>query len=142
MDESIEMQKSFLKYLKKLLSLFSGGNAENIDKTLLEEGDTILEKQLIAEMCEEVDAYHENMKKLKASGKDSDEWLKEEIERFVKEVKPEATPDDIKFVKAAVEKAIDKNIEESFNQYIEEEAIESQENNNDAKVQERKEDIK
>lgn len=142
MDESIEMQKSFLKYLKKLLSLFSGGNAENIDKTLLEEGGTILEKQLIAEMCEEVDAYHENMKKLKASGKDSDEWLKEEIERLVKEVKPEATPDDIKFVKEAVEKAIDKNIEESFNQYIEEEAIEPQENNNDAKVQERKEDIK
>lgn len=141
MDGNIDMQKGFLKYLKKLIDLFSGKGTEDINKALIEEGDSILEKQLIAGMCEEVDAYHENMRKLKISGKDSGEWLEEEIERLVKEVKPEATIDDIELVKEAVEKAMDKDLEESFRQYIEEEVFEGAQEG-DTKVQEGKEDVK
>lgn len=143
MDDNIEMQKDFLKYLKKLLDFFCNRSTEDINETLVEEGDSILEKQLISEMCEEVDAYHENMTKLKTSGKDGGEWLEEEIEKLVKEMKPEATPGDMELVKEAVEKAIDEDIEKSFEQYIEEQVSESQENNNDGiKLQEGKEDVR
>ena len=104
----IERIKNFFKevfYSEKLL------NGKELDEHLLFKTTSEEEKETLTEVFEEIDMFYQMRKELAESGKEIDVWYDEEIERIVKQIKPDASLDEINHVKAAVAMQIDVDIE-------------------------------
>lgn len=97
-----ELQKSIQKHLHRLWQAFNGKEGKELDEVLVQQGESEEEKRIIAEQCAEIDLEHDLMEELMASKKDPGQWLEEKIEETVKEVKPDATQEEIEVVKESV----------------------------------------
>lgn len=88
-------------------------HGKELDVFLASQGKSEEEKELIAELCDEIDTFHNKRREFEASGKDIETWYDDEIERLAREVKPDATSEDIDAVKEAIAKKVDKEISEN-----------------------------
>lgn len=88
-------------------------HGKDVDDYLVSQGKSDEEKELIAELCDEIDTFHQKRREFNASGKDIDTWYDEEIERLTREVKPDATSEDVDAVKEAIAKKVDEEISDS-----------------------------
>lgn len=105
-----ELQKSIQKHLHRLWQAFNGKEGKELDEALVQQGESEEEKKIIAEQCAEIDLEHDLMEELVASKKDPGLWLEEKIEETVKEVKPDATQEDMEMVKESVADSMETEI--------------------------------
>lgn len=105
-----ELQKSIQKHLHRLWQAFNGKEGKELDEALVQQGESDEEKKIIAEQCAEIDLEHDLMEELLASKKDPGLWLEEKIEETVKEVKPDATQEDMEMVKESVADSMETEI--------------------------------
>lgn len=105
-----ELQKSIQKNLHKLWQAFNGKEGKELDEALVQQGDSEEEKRIIAEQCAEIDLEHDLMEELVASKKEPGQWLEEKIEETVKEVKPDATQEEVEVVKGSVADSMERDI--------------------------------
>lgn len=106
-----ELQESFFKNLKKMLHLSSGKTDNEIDEILIGQADSEEEKQVIRDICQEVDEEHLLMDNLVNSNKEPGEWFEIFISETTKELYPNATGEDIEMVLKTVEDGMEKEIE-------------------------------
>ena len=97
-----ELQMSIQKYLNKFWQALNGKDKKELDEALIQQGESDDEKKIIAELCAEIDLEHDLMEELVASKKDPGQWLEEKMEETVKEVKPDATQEEVEMVKESV----------------------------------------
>lgn len=88
-------------------------DGKDMDDYLVAQGKSEEEKEVIAEMCAEIDTFHQKRREFESSGKDIETWYDDEIERLTKEVDPNATIQDVDKVKEAIAKTIDAEISQS-----------------------------
>lgn len=62
-DVREEIQASFTNYLKTLIAALKNKNGKTTTETLMEHGKSDEEQALISELCEDIDAYHDNVKR-------------------------------------------------------------------------------
>lgn len=105
-----ELQMSIQKYLNKFWQALNGTDKKELDEALIQQGESDDEKKIIAEVCAEIDLEHDLMEKLVASKKDPGQWLEEKIEETVKEVKPDATQEEVEMVKESVADSMEAEI--------------------------------
>lgn len=105
-----ELQMSIQKYLNKFWQALNGTDKNELDEALIQQGESDDEKKIIAEVCAEIDLEHDLMEKLVASKKDPGQWLEEKIEETVKEVKPDATQEEVEMVKESVADSMEAEI--------------------------------
>lgn len=105
-----ELQMSILKYLHRFWQVLKGKDNKELDEALIQQGESDEEKKIIAEQCAEIDLEHDLMEELVASKKDPGQWLEEKIEETVKEVKPDATQEDVEMVKESVADSMETGI--------------------------------
>lgn len=105
-----ELQMSIQKYLNKFWQALNGKDKKELDEALIQQGESDEEKKIIAEVCAEIDLEHDLMEELVASKKDPGQWLEEKIEETVKEVKPDATQEEVEMVKESVADSMEAEI--------------------------------
>ena len=105
-----KLQISIQKYLQQFWQTFNGKDGKELDEALVEQGESEEEKRIIAEQCAEIDLEHDLMEELVASKKDPGQWLEEKIEETVKEVKPDATQEEVEVVKGSVADSMETDI--------------------------------
>lgn len=105
-----ELQMSIQKYLNKFWQALNGTDKKELDEALIQQGESDEEKKIIAEVCAEIDLEHDLMEELVASKKDPGQWLEEKIEETVKEVKPDATQEEVEMVKESVADSMEADI--------------------------------
>jgi hypothetical protein len=105
-----ELQMSIQKYLNKFWQALNGTDKKELDEALIQQGESDDEKKIIAEVCAEIDLEHDLMEELVASKKDPGQWLEEKIEETVKEVKPDATQEEVEMVKESVADSMEAEI--------------------------------
>lgn len=88
-------------------------HGKELDDYLVSQGKSEEEKELIADMCAEIDTFHQKRREFETSGKDIETWYDKELERLTKEVDPNATSKDVDAVEEAVAKQVDDEISES-----------------------------
>lgn len=115
-----ELQVSIHKYLQKLWQAFKDKDGKECDEALIQQGESEEEKRIIAEQCAEIDMEHDLMEELWTSKKDPGKWLEEKIEETVREVKPDATQDEVEIVKESVADSIEAEIGEVADELIKE----------------------
>lgn len=86
-------------------------HGKELDEHLFSKTKSEEEKETLAEIFDEIDMFHQKRKAFVESGKEIDVWYEEEIERIVKQIKPDASRDEINQVKEAVAAQIDGDIE-------------------------------
>ncbi len=111
MNKFTELQQSFFTHLRNLFGLTSGESEDDVDEILLNQASNEEEKKVIRAICDKVEIEHRLMSNLKKSGMDSGEWLEHEIENTLKELYPEATPEEIEMVKDRVQNGMEEEIE-------------------------------
>lgn len=107
-----ELQMSIQKHLQRLWQLLNGKEKKELDEALIQEGESEEERKIIAEQCAEIDLEHDLMDELVASKKDPGKWLEEKIEETVKEIKPDATQDEVEVIKESVADSMETEISE------------------------------
>lgn len=105
-----KLQISIQKYLQQFWQTFNGKEGKELDEALVQQGESEEEKRIIAEQCAEIDLEHDLMEELVASKKDPGQWLEEKIEETVKEVKPDATQEEVEIVKGSVADSMETDI--------------------------------
>lgn len=105
-----ELQMSIQKYLNKFWQALNGTDKKELDEALIQQGESDDEKKIIAEVCAEIDLEHDLMEELVASKKDPGQWLEEKIEETVKEVKPDATQEEVEMIKESVADSMETEI--------------------------------
>lgn len=105
-----KLQMSIQKHLHRLWEAFNGKDKKELDDLLIQQGESEEEKNIIAEQCAEIDLEHDLMEDLVASKKDPGQWLEEKIEETVKEIKPDATQEEVEMVKESVADAMETEI--------------------------------
>lgn len=105
-----ELQMSIQKYLNKFWQALNGTDKKELDEALIQQGESDDEKKIIAEVCAEIDLEHDLMEELVASKKDPGQWLEEKIEETVKEVKPDATQEEVEMIKESVADSMEAEI--------------------------------
>lgn len=122
-DKALSFVKRWIQAFRRIIKTFGKkeivDNSEFVDKilenetanaTTQEEIDIINEKrQLLAELCDDVDAYYE---KKAAADKTSnlEDWFKEEVRTFVHATIPDATQEDVKEAEEMLSKSMDDDI--------------------------------
>lgn len=86
-------------------------HGKELDEHLFSKTKSEEEKETLAEVFDEIDLFHQKRKEFVESGKEIDVWYEEEIERIVKQIKPDASQGEINQVKEAVAAQIDGDIE-------------------------------
>ena len=110
MNKIEELQMSIQKYLNKFWQALNGKDKKELDEALIQQGESDDEKKIIAEVCAEIDLEHDLMEELVASKKDPGQWLEEKIEETVKEVKPDATQEEVEMIKESVADSMETEI--------------------------------
>lgn len=110
MNKIEELQMSIQKYLQSFWQTLNGKEKSELDEALIQQGESDEEKKIIAEQCAEIDLEHDLMEELVASKKDPGLWLEEKIEETVKEVKPDATQEEVEMVKDSVADSMETEI--------------------------------
>lgn len=110
MNKIEELQMSILKYLNKFWQALNGTDKKELDEALIQQGESDEEKKIIAEVCAEIDLEHDLMEELVASKKDPGQWLEEKIEETVKEVKPDATQEEVEMIMESVADSMETEI--------------------------------
>lgn len=110
MNKIEELQMSIQKYLQSFWQTLNGKEKSELDEALIQQGESDEEKKIIAEQCAEIDLEHDLMEELVASKKDPGLWLAEKIEETVKEVKPDATQEEVEMVKESVADSMETEI--------------------------------
>ena len=105
-----ELQESFMKHLRSLMDFTSGKSEHEVNEILIEQAVSEEEKRVIREICEDIDLEHQLMQDLEQSEMDPGEWLESQIENSVKEMIPDATPDDIETVKDKVAECMEDDL--------------------------------
>lgn len=105
-----ELQESFMKHLRSLMDFTSGKSEHEVNEILIEQAGSEEEKRVIREICEDIDLEHQLMQDLEQSEMDPGEWLESQIENSVKEMIPDATPDDIETVKDKVAECMEDDL--------------------------------
>lgn len=110
----------FLDSFKRLLNLADNRGDKQINDVLAEIGESDEEKALIREQCEEIDSFHESIKKLQSAKKEDPEltegeWLCNEIEADVQELVQKnenrnLTDEELKALRNSIVEALDKEI--------------------------------
>lgn len=110
----------FLDSFKRLLRLADNRGKKQINDVLAEIGESDEEKALIREQCEEIDLFHESIKKLQSAKKEDPEltegeWLCNEIEANVQELVQKnenrnLTDEELKALRNSIVEALDKEI--------------------------------
>jgi hypothetical protein len=101
---------SIQKYLQSFWQTLNGKEKSELDEALIQQGESDEEKKIIAEQCAEFDLEHDLMEELVASKKDPGQWLEEKIEETVKEVKPDATQEEVEMIKESVADSMETEI--------------------------------
>lgn len=121
MEINIEkLQMSIQKHLQRLWQALNGKEGKELDEALVQQVESEEEKKLITQMCVEIDLEHDLMEELVASKEDPGEWLDKKIEETVKEVKPDATQEDVDKVKESAADSMEKEIGELADELKEE----------------------
>lgn len=112
--------KRFVENFKRLLHLAENRGDKPINDTLAEAGESEEEKRLIREQCEEIDAFHANIKELeRAKEEDSEltngEWLYREVEKEMQDIAQKLesralTAEELKELKKKIVGALDEEI--------------------------------
>jgi hypothetical protein len=110
MNKIEELQMSIQKYLQSFWQTLNGKEKSELDEALIQQGESDEEKKIIAEQCAEIDLEHDLMEELVASKKDPGLWLEEKIEETVKEVKPDATQEEVEMIKDSVADSMETEI--------------------------------
>lgn len=110
MNKIEELQMSIQKYLQSFWQTLNGKEKSELDEALIQQGESDEEKKIIAEQCAEIDLEHDLMEELVASKKDPGLWLEEKIEETVKEVKPDATQEEVEMIKESVADSMETEI--------------------------------
>lgn len=86
-------------------------HGKELDEYLLSKTKSEEEKETLDEVFDEIDLFHQKRKEFVESGKEIDVWYEEEIEHIVKQIKPDASQEEINQVKETVAAQIDCDIE-------------------------------
>ena len=86
-------------------------HGKELDEYLLSKTKSEEEKETLDEVFDEIDLFHQKRKEFVESGKEIDVWYEEEIEHIVKQIKPNASQEEINQVKETVAAQIDCDIE-------------------------------
>lgn len=143
-DKSLSFVKRWIVSFNRIIRLCGNkkvsNNSEFVDAILhdeelkaksKEELDTLAEKRnLLKELCEDVDSYYE--KKVSArKAANIDDWFDGEIRNFVQETIPEATHEDVKETQELISKSMDDDIELSSRMLKSEFSTEETDNHKD-----------
>lgn len=107
----IETFKSFFKNVFKSEKPLHG---KELTDYLITQTQSDEERETLQEMFEENATYHQKMAEYHESGKNIDEWYNDELDKIVRQLKPEASTDDTDRVKEAVAKQIDNDIDNTI----------------------------
>ncbi len=125
-DKSLSFVKRWITAFNRIIRLFRNktisSNSEFVDTILhedelkaksQEELDMLSEKrELLKELCEDVDSYYEKRASaMKAAN--LDDWFDGEIRNFVQDAIPEATEEDVKETQELLYRSMDADIEVS-----------------------------
>lgn len=113
-----ELIETFQKSLEKMFSLHNQGN--DIDNTVIAQGQSEKEQEVLREVCEEIHVYHQNMRDIHSDlAKNPDlteeEWLKAKLHEVAKELIQkvegrEINEDEKKYLMEQYDKALDNEI--------------------------------
>lgn len=85
------------RFIKHVLDIFSKRklhDSASIENILSDEMETDEQKELIAEMCADIDEHHALMRELNQSGKDADEWYAGKL----LEINSDCTEEEIEYI--------------------------------------------
>lgn len=120
MDKFKEFQDSFIAHLQSLYKALKGKSNKELDGSLILQGKSDEQKQVIQEICHDVDKEHDMIEEMVNSSKTPGEFLKQDIANTVRHINPNATDDDVNQVVEATMDAMEKEIEQEANELIEE----------------------
>lgn len=115
-----ELQELIQLYLNDFWNVLKDKKKKELDEALIEQGNSEEEKMLIAEQCAEIDLEHDLMEELQASKEDPGTWMEKKIEETVREINPDATPEDIELVTNSVADSMEREIGEQADELAEE----------------------
>lgn len=125
-ERTLSFVKRFVTAFTKIVGLFGtkkpNSNEEFVDKILDTQDNSNLtpselesKRQIMLELCNETDLYHEKFEEaLKAAKEEGglDEWYDKQVEDFVKDTIPDADDADVKDVKEALDASDDRVIQD------------------------------
>lgn len=111
MNKFKEFQESFIAHFQSLYKAMKGKSNKELDDALVQQGESEEQKQVIQEVCLDVDMEHDMIEEMAHSTKTPGEFLKQDITDTVKEVNPNATDEDVNQIVEATMDAMEKEIE-------------------------------
>ena len=108
-----ETDNFFVSFLKKILPTFESGKqtAEQETETLVAEGETEAEKDILRQICDEIDATNEAMTEWEQAGKpEPGKWLADEVKKMAEEADPKMSEADKAAIPGLVGQLLDEEI--------------------------------
>ena len=112
MNKFKEFQESFIAHFQSLYKAMKGKSNKELDDALVQQGESEGQKQVIQEVCLDVDMEHDMIEEMVRSTKTPGEFLKQDIADTVREITPNATDEDINQVLEATMDAMEIEIEQ------------------------------
>lgn len=123
MNKFQEFQESFFKHLRELFDLIKGKNGDELDEALAAQARSEEERQVILDMCRDIDTEHQLLNEMKESGKSPEDWFEQQLEREAKEIEPEAAAEDVEYLEDAVEQSMATEIGQLTEDYVKSEEL-------------------
>lgn len=108
--QGTDFLQSMGKHIVQFFGKIRGLNGEYVNQKLIGDDPNEEKKELIREMCEDVEQYYKRLNEMRSSKLTPGKWFEREIENNIVEVYPEVTPEETDEVKRAIASAIDEEI--------------------------------
>lgn len=118
-----EFQDSFIAHFQSLYQALKGKSNKELDESLILQGKSDEQKQVIQETCHDVDKEHDMIEEMVHSTKTPGDFLKQDITETVKEINPNATDEDVSQVIEATMDGMEKEIEQEAVELIKEASL-------------------
>lgn len=110
MNKIKELKQSFFSKLEALFDLTKDKSDDELDEILVNDAQSEEQQQLIRDICEDIDTEHQLIKEMMQANTEVGEWFEQKIEQEARELEPEATDQDIEYLKDALEKQLGSDI--------------------------------
>lgn len=110
MNKIKELKQNFFSKLEALFDLTKDKSDDELDELLVKDAKNEEQQQLIRDICEDIDTEHQLIQEMMNSNTEAGEWFEQKIEQEARELEPEATDQDIEYLKDALEKQIGTDI--------------------------------